>query len=119
MIRLSRVSYNSSRPSRDQMGNWPPPVEICDIPEPDGPPAGNGRTNTSSCPDSSETYEIQCPSGENDGFRLEKGVRRKGSGWPARGCSGSLVSSGKVQRSDPVSAFRSVKATRLPSGEKE
>src|ERR1051326_8777359 len=101
------------------MGNWPPPVETCDIPEPDGPTVGKGRTNTSSRPDSPDTYEIQRPSGENEGFRLPNGLRRKGSGLPAWGCSGSLMSSGSVQRSEPVSAFCSLKATRLPSGENE
>src|SRR5207245_3652317 len=118
-MRLSRASYNSSRPSRDQIGNAPPPVEIVDLPEPNGPPAGKGRTYTSERPDSVDVYAIQRPSGENAGSSSAKGVPRNSSGLPGLGCSGSLVSSGSVQISIEVPAFCSLNARRLPSGENE
>src|SRR3954447_26604415 len=101
------------------MGNCPPPTEINHWPEPDDPPAGKGRTNSSLTPDVVDEYAIQRPSGENAGSCSSWRVRRKSSAVPALGCSGSLVSRGNVQRSKPVSGFRSANATRLPSGDNE
>src|SRR5436190_14946112 len=101
------------------MGKCPPPTEINHWPELDGPPAGKGRTRTSLTPDAVDAYAIQRPSGENAGSSSSWRVRRKSSAVPALGRSGSLVSRGNVQRSKPVSAFRSAKAKRLPSGDNE
>src|SRR5690349_1131610 len=101
------------------MGSWPPPVEIAHLPELDGPEAGNGRTKTSSRPDSLDAYAIQRPFGEIAGCCSKNELRRKSSGLPGLGLSVSRMSSGSVHRSDPAPAFPSLKATRPPSGENE
>src|SRR5215472_9517558 len=70
-------------------------------------------------PDSLDRYATQRPSGENTGTASSSDVRRNGSGLPGLGRSGSVASSGSVQRSKPVSGLTSIYASRRPSGEKD
>src|SRR5712691_1469530 len=97
----------------------PPPVEICHLPDPEAVPPRNGRTYTSLRPDSLDVYAIQRPSGEKAGSCSLDGVRRKSSGLPGLGYSGSLTSKGSVQRLNTLSTPDSAKARRRPSGENE
>src|SRR4249919_380881 len=76
MSLLASMKYNSSVPLL-QCGDRPPAVEICHLPD---CTSGNGRTNTSKRPVSSDTYASHLLSGESAGLRSRNEFASSGVG---------------------------------------
>src|SRR5688572_9639343 len=79
----SPARYNSSRPLGDHAGDNPAPLEISHLSPPSDPFAANGRTYTSSIPDSSDEYASHRPSGESVPSTSLDLVVRNRAGFPA------------------------------------
>ena len=113
MIRPSGAAKNSSLRVRDHVGVVPPPVEIFDW----RPGPGNGRTYTSSSPDSVDWYAIHRPSfGENIGARSALGPLRKARGFPGFHPDTSSPSISRMSTSSWASGVSSWNARNFPFG---
>src|SRR5215831_15044713 len=115
MMRPSDVAYKSWRTAtaRDQTAYAPPAAEICHTPLPAILPLANGLTKTCDEPEARDVYANQRPSGE---IAPEPIVDlSRGSGAPALGLSGSVVSMVRICAPVPGPLIR----TNRPSGETE
>src|SRR5215471_5165958 len=116
MTRPSDVRYKSWRAAtaRDQTPYAPPAFEICHTPLPAILPLANGLTKTCGVPDAPDVYANQWPSGEilPPGPPILADVLSKGSGGPALGWSGSVVSMVRLCGPPPGPPIR----TNRPSG---
>src|SRR5215472_5695188 len=112
MMWPSDVTYKSWREARDQTAYAPPAAEICDTSLLAILPLLNGLTKTCGIPEARDVYANQRSSGEIAPGPIVDALS-KGSGAPALGWSGSVVS--MVRICAPLPGIP--KRTNRPSGE--